>query len=52
MKWVALIFMPVVLACQRRTCWVFRNRMSRSDIGVVDAIPTAGPRARLAAGQP
>jgi cytochrome bd ubiquinol oxidase subunit II len=52
MKWVALIFTPVVLACQRWTYSVFRNRLSRSDIGVVDAIPTAVPPARLAAGQP
>ena len=26
MTWAALIFTPVVLACQAWTCWVFRHR--------------------------
>jgi hypothetical protein len=56
MTWGALIFTPVVLACQGRSYWVFRKRLSRSSIGPVDAIPTAippaVPSASLAAGQP
>ena len=32
MSWVALIFTPVVLAYQGWTYWVFRKRLTRSDI--------------------
>lgn len=52
MTWVALIFTPVVLAYQGWTYWVFRKRLSSSDIGPVEAIPTAAPPPRFAAGQP
>jgi cytochrome bd ubiquinol oxidase subunit II len=52
MTWVALIFTPVVLAYQGWTYWVFRKRLSNSDIGPVDAIGTAAPPPRFAAGQP
>lgn len=52
MTWVALIFTPVVLAYQGWTYWVFRKRLSSSDIGPVEAIGPAVPPARFAAGQP
>ena len=52
MTWVALIFTPVVLAYQGWTYWVFRKRLSSSDIGPVEAIPTAAPPPRFATGQP
>ena len=32
MSWVAIIFTPVVLAYQGWTYWVFRKRLTRSDI--------------------
>ena len=40
MSWVALIFTPVVLAYQGWTYWVFRQRLTRSDIALP---PVAGP---------
>lgn len=52
MTWLALIFTPVVLADQGWTNWVFRKRLSSTDIGPVEAIPTSAPRPRFAAGQP
>jgi cytochrome bd ubiquinol oxidase subunit II len=52
MPWVALIFTLVMLAYQGWTYWVFRKRLSNSDIGLVDAIGTAAPPPRFAAGQP
>ena len=52
MTWVALIFTPVVLAYQGWTYWVFRKRLSSSDIGPVEVMPTAAPPPRFAAGQP
>jgi len=33
MTWVALVFTPVVLAYQGWTYWVFRKRLTRSDVG-------------------
>jgi cytochrome d ubiquinol oxidase subunit II len=32
MSWVALVFMPLVLAYQGWTYWIFRKRVSRSRI--------------------
>ena len=52
MTWVALIFTPVALAGQGWAYWVFRNRLSNADMGPVDAIGTAAPPPRFAAGQP
>jgi cytochrome d ubiquinol oxidase subunit II len=52
MTWVALIFTPAVLAYQGWTSWVFRKRLSNSDIGPVGAIGTAAPPPSFAAGQP
>jgi cytochrome bd ubiquinol oxidase subunit II len=45
MSWVAVIFTPVVLGYQGWTYWVFRQRLSRSDIAPAShAIPpVAGP---------
>jgi cytochrome d ubiquinol oxidase subunit II len=34
MTWVAVVFTPIVLAYQAWTYWVFRRRISRSDIAV------------------
>jgi cytochrome bd ubiquinol oxidase subunit II len=45
MSWVALIFTPVVLAYQGWTYWVFRARLSRSDIVSGQTPPVAGPDA-------
>ncbi len=41
MSWVAVIFTPVVLAYQGWTYWVFRKRLSRSDI-VTEPIAAVG----------
>jgi cytochrome bd ubiquinol oxidase subunit II len=43
MTWVALIFTPVVLAYQGWTYWVFRTRLTRSDIATKPAPPVTGP---------
>jgi cytochrome d ubiquinol oxidase subunit II len=44
MSWVALIFTPVVLAYQGWTYWVFRKRLTSSDISAVGQAPkTAEP---------
>ena len=43
MSWVAVIFTPVVLAYQGWTYWVFRQRLSRSDIGPGQVPPVTGP---------
>jgi cytochrome bd ubiquinol oxidase subunit II len=55
MTWVALIFLPVVLLYQGWTYWVFRKRLSRSDIPP-SAAPSgsAGPAAhgQIVPGQP
>ena len=40
MSWVALVFTPVVLAYQGWTYWVFRQRLTRSDIAQP---PVSGP---------
>jgi len=40
MSWVALIFTPIVLAYQGWTYWVFRKRLTRSDIAQP---PVTGP---------
>ena len=42
MSWVALVATPVVLAYQAWTYWVFRNRISRSD--VVHDVPLPAQR--------
>ena len=49
MTWVALIFTPVVLAYQGWTYWVFRKRLTTSDLGLqtaADRVPA--PRADAA----
>jgi len=43
MSWVALIFTPVVLTYQGWTYWVFRKRLSRSDIAPKQTPTVAGP---------
>jgi cytochrome d ubiquinol oxidase subunit II len=43
MSWVAIIFTPVVLAYQGWTYWVFRKRLTRSDIAPQQTPPVAGP---------
>ena len=43
MSWVAVIFTPVVLAYQSWTYWVFRKRLTRSDIASKRTPPVAGP---------
>jgi cytochrome d ubiquinol oxidase subunit II len=51
MSWVALAFTPIVLAYQAWTFWVFRRRISPSDIPAptglapVAATPAADPTA-------
>jgi len=52
MTWVAVIFLPVVLLYQGWTYWVFRKRLSRSDI-LPPAAPagSAGPPGQIAPGQ-
>jgi len=49
MTWVALIFTPVVLLYQGWTYWVFRKRLTRSDIA---AAPTAGGPGRAGPAAP
>ncbi|HSO04156.1 MAG TPA: cytochrome d ubiquinol oxidase subunit II, partial [Candidatus Limnocylindrales bacterium] len=44
MTWVAVVFVPIVLAYQSWTYWVFRKRVSADDIvdpekGVLDEVP-------------
>jgi cytochrome bd ubiquinol oxidase subunit II len=43
MTWVAVIFTPVVLGYQGWSYWVFRQRLSRSDIGPKQTPPVTGP---------
>jgi cytochrome bd ubiquinol oxidase subunit II len=51
MSWVALIFTPIVLAYQGWTYWVFRKRLTSSDIR--PAPPVAGsPSAEPVGGRP
>src|SRR5215469_9612769 len=45
MSWVAIIFTPVVLGYQGWTYWVFRKRLTRSDIAPTQTPPVAGPDA-------
>ena len=40
MSWAALIFLPLVLAYQGWTYWVFRKRVTRSHIEAAAAVPT------------
>src|SRR5580698_9139634 len=40
MSWVALIFTPIVLGYQSWSYWVFRNRLTRSDIPGARPAPT------------
>jgi cytochrome d ubiquinol oxidase subunit II len=49
MTWVAVIFTPVVLAYQGWTYWIFRKRLTRSDLGPLAAGPAAGPAAHAQA---
>ncbi len=42
MSWVAVIFTPIVLGYQSWTYWVFRKRLTSSDI-VTAAPPPTGP---------
>jgi cytochrome bd ubiquinol oxidase subunit II len=39
MSWVALIFTPIVLGYQSWSYWVFRNRLTRSDIPGARPVP-------------
>jgi len=39
MSWVAIIFTPVVLAYQGWTYWVFRKRLSSSDVPATEQAP-------------
>jgi cytochrome d ubiquinol oxidase subunit II len=39
MSWVALAFTPIVLAYQAWTFWVFRRRVSPSDIPAPTGLP-------------
>jgi len=41
MSWVALAFTPIVLAYQTWTFWVFRRRISPTDIPAPTGLPTA-----------
>ena len=43
MSWVALVSTPVVLAYQAWTYWVFRNRISRSDVVPTVPLPAQRP---------
>jgi len=49
MTWVAVIFTPVVVAYQGWTYWVFRKRLTRSDLGP-SASGTAGHPAAAGSG--
>ncbi len=53
MSWVALVFTPIVLAYQAWTFWVFRRRISPSDIPAPTGLPSvtaAGPETPTATG--
>jgi cytochrome d ubiquinol oxidase subunit II len=39
MSWAALIFLPLVLAYQGWTYWIFRKRITRSRIEAAAAAP-------------
>jgi cytochrome bd ubiquinol oxidase subunit II len=43
MSWVAIIFTPIVLGYQGWTYWVFRKRLTASDIPSADATPATPP---------
>jgi cytochrome d ubiquinol oxidase subunit II len=44
MSWVAVVFTPLVLAYQGWTYWVFRQRLTSSDIPAAQApIPAPTP---------
>src|SRR4029077_7771333 len=49
MSWVAIIFTPVVLGYQGWTYWVFRKRLTTSDIPAVGQAPKT---AEAAGGRP
>jgi cytochrome bd ubiquinol oxidase subunit II len=50
MSWVALVFTPVVLAYQGWTYWVFRKRLTSSDLSAVKQAPETGQQAAEPAG--
>ncbi len=50
MTWVAALFTPIVLAYQGWTYWVFRKRLSRSDIPATRPRPVPEQRAGETAG--
>jgi cytochrome bd ubiquinol oxidase subunit II len=54
MTWVAVIFTPVVLLYQGWTYWVFRKRLTRSDLGPASESPppAAQPPAEHSPAQP
>jgi len=53
MSWVALIFTPIVLGYQSWSYWVFRKRLTSSDIPPVkQATPTGLEPAEPAGGRP
>ena len=54
MSWVAIIFTPIVLGYQGWTYWVFRKRLTSSDIPITPAAPpVTGPEpAEQPAGRP
>jgi cytochrome d ubiquinol oxidase subunit II len=41
MTWVAVVFTPIVLAYQAWTFWVFRRRISPTEIPAPTGLPTA-----------
>jgi cytochrome d ubiquinol oxidase subunit II len=43
MSWVALIFTPIVLGYQAWSYWVFRKRLTSSDIGLAEHAPPPNP---------
>jgi cytochrome d ubiquinol oxidase subunit II len=52
MTWVAVIFTPVVLLYQGWTYWVFRKRLTRSDLGPAASARAAAPAGPDGAGWP
>jgi cytochrome d ubiquinol oxidase subunit II len=48
MSWVALVFTPIVLAYQAWTFWVFRQRISPSDIPAPTGLPATTTKATTA----
>ncbi len=47
MSWVALIFTPIVLGYQSWSYWVFRKRLTSSDLAPAEDAPTPTPKPPL-----